>query len=437
MKTIIFIFAVFYYSAISLSAKTVIEITQGLVKPEPISLTKAHAPYASSIAEKIDEIIAQDLKSSGVFDLMDPNSFMQTSQSLLEGVRYNDWQPTKTRFLYFSALSKDSGKITIKFELHDVIRGQKMISFTLSAEESKWRRIAHMVADAIYNAVTGEAGFFNTQVAFVEPTNKKGRNLNTCIKIMDSDGDPHSIVKITDGNSLVLTPRYAPDGKTIVYLRIDKNTGEVYIADRNTKVSKLMGKYKGLNFAPRYSPDSKKIIFSIAKGTSTAIYEQDLYSKSLKQLTPHHGIDTSPGYSPDGEKIVFVSDRTGRPKLYTMNSDGSQQECITPNAGTYTQPCWSPRGDFIAFNLQKGGQFYIGIMRTDGSDQRLIATGYLVEDPIWTSNGRYLLFTLQPSLKSKQQIIRMDITGKHQYVLKTPSEAFGPSLSPLLGKIGA
>ena len=435
MKSITFIFVILF-SFINLSARQVIEITQGLVKPEPISLTKTYAPHSSFTAEKIDEIIAQDLKSSGIFDLMDPNSFMQTAQNLLESVRYSDWRPTKTRFLYFSTLSKESGKITIKFELHDVIRGEKMISYTLSADEGKWRRISHMIADAIYNAVTGEAGFFNTQVAFVEPTTKKGRNLNTCIKIMDSDGDPDSIVKLTDGNSLVLTPRYAHDGKTIVYVRIDKSTGEVYIADRTTKVSKLMGKYKGLNFAPRYAPDSKRIIFSISKGTSTAIYEQDLFSKNLKQLTAHQGIDTSPGYSPDGQKIVFVSDRTGRPKLYTMDCDGSNQECITAGAGTYTQPCWSPRGDLIAFNLQKGGQFYIGIMRPDGSDQRLIATGYLVEDPIWTSNGRYLFFTLQSSLKSKQQIMRVDITGKHQYILKTPNEAFGASLSPLLGKIG-
>lgn len=416
--------------------REIIEITQGHVKPEPIAIVKNYSDSFSFVAKKIDQVIMDDLQSSGLFEIMDPDGYMQDGKSLLEkGPIYKDWSLTKTRFLYFSSFQRDGGKMTIKFQLHDVMRGEKMLSLTLTSDESKWRRVAHMIADAVYQSVTGDDGFFNTQIAFVQPTNQKGRNLNTCIKIMDSDGDPDSIMQLTDGNSLVLTPRYAPDGKSLVYVRMDKNSGEVYIIDRVSKVNKLMGRYKGLNFAPRYAPDGKRIVFSISKGTTTAIYEQHLYSKQLTQLTEHTGIDTSPGYSPDGEKIVFVSDRAGRPQLYVMNKDGTNQQRISSKNGTYTQPCWSPRGDLIAYTFQQSGQFYIGLMKPDGSEERLIATSYLVEDPIWTSNGRYLFFTVQASLGKKQHIIRADLTGQHQYELKTPGEAFGASLSPLLGRI--
>ncbi|MBP9752890.1 MAG: Tol-Pal system protein TolB [Proteobacteria bacterium] len=412
----------------------VIEITRGQVKPEPISLVPTYSNDDSSLAKDIDQVIQNDLDTSGAFKIMDPKGFIQDNQSLIKGgIQYNSWHITKTRFIYFAKLSSSGGKVTVDFELHDVVRAKKMASLKLDGDHRKWRRIAHMIADFIYHQVTGEDGFFNTQIAFVEPTNERGKNHNTCLKVMDIDGDKDSIFQLTDGKKLVLTPRYSPDGKSIAYLILDKNKGEVYIADLMTKSSKLMGKYDGLNFAPRYSPDGRSIVFSIAKNGSTAIYKQDLYTRQLTQITNHTNIDTSPCYSPDGKKIVFVSDRAGKPTLYTMNADGSDQVRISFGKGSYMAPCWSPRGDMIAYMLQKGGQFYIGIMHPDGSGERLIATGYLVEEPIWTSNGRFLIFTVQQSVRDKQYIVRMDLTGKHQYQVKTPGEACGPALSPLLG----
>ncbi|MDP2193039.1 MAG: LpqB family beta-propeller domain-containing protein, partial [Alphaproteobacteria bacterium] len=350
-----------------------------------------------------------------------------------EVIRYPDWRAIKTRFVFFGTVENDDGKIVITFELHDVIRGAKMLSLTLKGDEAKSRRMAHMVADALYNAVTAEEGFFNTQIAYVEPTNEKGFKQNTCIKIMDSDGYKESIVQLTDGKNLVLTPRYSPDGKSLAYLKIDKNKGAVYILNLQTKNTRLMGNYEGLNFAPKYSPDGKKMVFSISKGETTAIYQLDLTSHVTNMLTQHDSIDTSPGYSPDGSKIVFVSDRDGKAQLYTMNEDGSDQKRISFGKGSYTQPSWSPRGDLIAFTRVTGGQFYIGVMQPDGSDERLIAGGYMIEEPVWTSNGRYLIFTVQENAKSNRYLMRMDLTGHSLYRIKTTKDAFSPSVSPLLG----
>lgn len=410
-----------------------IEITRGQVKPEPISLVEMTGSD-KSLATKIDQVIADDLSGCGMFELMNKDVFIQTAESLkTSAVRFDDWKVTKTRFLYFADMAQEGGKLVVKIKLYDVIRGQKMADLTLKAEEKKWRKVAHMIADVIYNAVTGEEGFFNTQIAFVQPTNAKGKNQNTCIKIMDSDGEPKSIMQVTDGKKLVLTPRYSPDGKTLAYLVLDKSRGDVFMMDLRTKSSKLLGSYQGLNFAPRFSPDGHQMVFSISKGNTTAIYKQNLLSNEVSSLTKQLSIDTSPSYSPDSKKIVFVSDRSGRPHLYVMNADGSDQARVSFGEGQYTQPCWSPRGDLIAYTLKRDGQFYIGLMKPDGSEERLLAKGYLVEDPIWTANGRYLLFTVQESLRDKAHIIRIDLTGRSMYQIKTPSEAFGPTLSPLLG----
>lgn len=412
----------------------VIEITRGQVKPEPIFIAELYSANSTYLAEKITKIIQDDLGSCGAFDIMDKEVFIQEPTSLRsEPVRYADWRATKTRFLFFGEVVSEDGKIAIRFQLHDVIRGSKMLDLTLRGEEMRWRKIAHMISDALYNAITAEEGFFNTQIAYVQPTNAKGNKQNTCIKIMDSDGYEESVTKITDGTKLVLTPRYSPDGKSLAYLLLDKNKGAVYIMDLQTKSSRLMGNFQGLNFAPKFSPDGKKMVFSISAGETTAIYKFDLITHEKEKLTQQLSIDTSPGFSPDGKQIVFVSDRAGKPQLYTMNADGSEQTRISFGQGVYTQPAWSPRGDLIAFTRMKEGQFYIGVMHPDGSGERLIAKGYMLEDPVWTNNGRYLIFTVQESVNDKQHLVRMDLTGRSMYQIRTKTEAFGASLSPLLG----
>lgn len=411
-----------------------IEITRGQVKPEPIFIAELYSENASYLAEKISKVIQDDLSGCGAFKIMDKEVFIQEPVTLrTESVRYADWRATKTRFLFFGEVISDDGKIAIRFQLHDVIRGKKMLDLTLRGEEMRWRKIAHMVSDALYNSITAEEGFFNTQIAYVQPTNAKGNKQNTCIKIMDSDGYAESVTQVTDGTKLVLTPRYSPDGKSLAYLLLDKNKGEVHIMDLQTKVSHLMGSFRGLSFAPKFAPDGKKMLFSISKGETTAIYKLDLITHKKEKITKHIGIDTSPGFSPDGQKIIFVSDRAGRPQLYTMNTDGSDQTRISFGQGVYTQPAWSPRGDLIAFTRMKEGQFYIGVMRPDGSGERLIAKGYMLEDPVWTNNGRYLIFTVQESVKDKQHLVRIDLTGRSMYQIKTKTEAFGASLSPLMG----
>ncbi|PIZ32876.1 MAG: Tol-Pal system beta propeller repeat protein TolB [Alphaproteobacteria bacterium CG_4_10_14_0_8_um_filter_37_21] len=411
-----------------------IEITRGQVKPEPIFIAELYSENASYLAEKISKVIQDNLSGCGAFKIMDAEVFIQQPVTLrTESVRYADWRAIKTRFLFFGEVVSDDGKIAIRFQLHDVIRGKKMLDLTLRGEEMRWRKISHMVSDALYNSITAEEGFFNTQIAYVQPTNAKGRLQNTCIKIMDSDGYEDSVTQITDGTKLVLTPRYSPDGKSLAYLLLGKNKGEVHIMNLQTKVSHLMGSFHGLSFAPKFAPDGKKMLFSISKGGTTAIYKLDLITHKTEKLTEHISIDTSPGFSPDGNKIIFVSDRAGRPQLYTMNADGSDQTRISFKQGVYTQPAWSPRGDLIAFTRMKEGQFYIGVMRPDGEGERLIAKGYMLEDPVWTNNGRYLIFTVQESVKDKQHLVRIDLTGRSMYQIKTKTEAFGASLSPLLG----
>ena len=133
---------------------------------------------------------------------------------------------------------------------------------------------------------------------------------------------------------------------------------------------------------------------------------------------------------------MFNSDRGGNQQLYIMNADGSDVRRISFGSGRYATPVWSPRGDYIAFTKMAGGQFYIGVMYPDGSGERLLASGYLVEGPTWSPNGRVLMYFRQEkggrSSSAPVKLYSIDLTGYNERQIITPADGSDPAWSPLL-----
>jgi TolB protein len=116
-----------------------------------------------------------------------------------------------------------------------------------------------------------------------------------------------------------------------------------------------------------------------------------------------------------------------------MSAGGGGAQRISFGEGNYSTPVWSPRGDFIAFTKQgggEGGQFSIGIMRPDGKDERLLTTGYHNEGPTFAPNGRVLMFFRD--LGQGPSLYTIDVTGRNEQKVQTPSYASDPAWSPLL-----
>ena len=208
---------------------------------------------------------------------------------------------------------------------------------------------------------------------------------------MDQDGANHRY--LTDGSSLVLTPRFSPSLQEITYLsyaggesacvhpryRQQPPGGARRISRHDVRAPLLAGWRKA---GSSVSPST-----AIRRSTpSTCVLAP------RRRLTNNAGIDTSPSYAPDGRQIVFNSDRGGSQQLYVMDADGGNVRRISHGQGRYFTPVWSPRGDLIAFTKMLGGKFYIGVMYPDGGGERLLAEGYHVEGPTWAPNGRVLMY---------------------------------------------
>jgi TolB protein len=194
----------------------------------------------------------------------------------------------------------------------------------------------------------------------------------------------------------------------------------------------IVSNFPGMSFSPRFSPDSQRVIFSLQRGGNSNLFTMDLRSKATIRLTDTQVIDTAPSYSPDGTRITFESDRGGQQQIYVMAANGGQAQRVSFGDGAYSTPVWSPRGDYIAFTKQTQGRFAIGIMRPDGSGERILTEGYHNEGPTWSPNGRVIMFFRDPGGNAGPTLYTVDVTGRNEQLLKTPSYASDPSWSPLL-----
>ena len=406
-----------------------IDITQGVVEPLPIAITDFVAN--DQMGTDIASVIAADLKRSGLFAPIDKGAFIERISNPDAAPRFSDWTVINAQALVTGRVTKEAdGRLRAEFRLWDTFAGQQLVGEQFFANPNNWRRVAHIIADAIYERLTGETGYFDTRIVYVDESGPKNQRVKR-LAIMDQDGANQRA--LSDGRSIVLTPRFSPNRQEITYMSYESGQPQVYLLQIETGQRELVGNFPGMTFAPRFSPDGQKVIFSLLRDDGNSnIYTMDLRSRNTTRLTSSNSIDTSPSYAPDGSRIVFTSDRGGRPQIYTMGADGSNPQRISFGDGNYSTPVWSPRGDLIAFTKQTGGQFQIGVMRTDGSGERILSSGYLQEGPTWAPNGRVLMFFREGQGAGGPRLFSIDLTGRNEQAIPTPQFASDPAWSPLL-----
>ena len=418
----------------SLRAEVNIDITRGNVQPVPIALVPFQGENTQEIevGTRIAEVVGANLARSGLFTLVNPQAFIQQEIDIQSWPRFGDWRTINAQALVNGQVQTQAdGRLRVEFRLWDVFAETQMQGMAYAAGGGNWRRVAHIISDAIYKRITGESGYFDSRIVYIAESGPANQRIKR-LAIMDQDGANHRY--LTNDQVLVLTPRFSPASQTITYLSYFNDVPRVYIFDIQTGQQEVLGAFEDMTFAPRFSPDGKQVVLSYAQGANSDIYVMQLDGRVVTRLTGDPAIDTSPSFSPDGQQITFESDRGGSQQIYVMNADGSDQKRISFGSGRYGTPVWSPRGDLIAFTKLYQGKFFIGVMRPDGSGERLLVEGFHNEGPSWSPNGRVIIFfkqTPQPDNSTKSEIYSIDLTGGNLRRIITPGDASDPAWGPL------
>jgi TolB protein len=395
------------------------------VAPNPVNTV---AGNTSNLSRQIAEVIAANLRSSGLFEPMGPAAVRAVTLGEVTAPQYDYWKGRNADQLIEGYVKVGSdGNLTVGCYLYDVNFGNEVNRLGFVVPPAEWRRAAHKCSDAFYSKLTGESPFFDSRIAYIAETGPKGKRVKR-LAVMDSDGANHKF--LTSGTATALTPRYSPNYKSILYLSYQDGNPRIYVYDVDSGRQRLITSSKNPTFAPRWSPDGQTILYSMAVSGNTDVYKIAVSGGTPVRLTTAPGIDVGGSFSPDGRQVVFESDRGGSQQIYVMGTDGGNQRRVSNGGGRYATPEWSPRGDLIAYT-RIAGDFRVGVMRPDGSGERLLTDSWQDEAPTWAPNGRLIQFFRTEKNNGKTTVWQVDLTGRNERKLPTPVDGSDPSWGPI------
>jgi eukaryotic-like serine/threonine-protein kinase len=162
----------------------------------------------------------------------------------------------------------------------------------------------------------------------------------------------------------------------------------------------------GLTTEPAISPDGKLLAFSSDRGGDGRL---DIWVKQVDGNEPirltHDPVNaTQPDFSPDGTQIVFHSDRDRR-GVYLISALGGTERKIADEGYA---PHFSPDGKSIAWwaggRLERDGKIFVIDLPT-GATRELQTTFASASWPVWSEDGRSLLFRGQPKINDDHWFI--------------------------------
>jgi Tol biopolymer transport system component/tRNA A-37 threonylcarbamoyl transferase component Bud32 len=142
---------------------------------------------------------------------------------------------------------------------------------------------------------------------------------------------------------------------------------------------------------PAISLDGKMLAYSSDRSGegNLDLWVQQIPNGSPVRLTRDPSDETDPSFSADGSRIAFRSSRRGG-GVYVVETLGGEERLLAPRGFS---PRFSPDGKWIAYGVAEQGAGEIYVAPAAGGPAVPVASGfYLTQAPVWSPDGRELLF---------------------------------------------
>ena len=406
----------------------IIEITGGSDAALPIAIV----PFGSdgfSVPEDISEIITNDLARSGRFAPLKRRDLISDPHEKSE-INFQDWRLLRSDGLLVGKVSSiDGEQYHVQFQLFDVYKGKQLVGKRYQVPVSGLRRLAHQIADEVYQALTGEMGVFSTRLAFVSVVNKVNGSKGYTLQVSDADGaNPRTVLQ---SKQPILSPSWDPTGERLAYVSFENGKSEVFIQEMQSGRRNSVAAFKGLNSAPSWSPDGTRLALTLSKSGNPEIYVLNLASGKLSRVTHNsQAIDTEAVWMPNSRELLFTSDRGGRPQIYKVSSDGGRAERVTFEGRYNASPDISPDGKMLAMVHSINGRYYIAVQDLDSGGLNVLTESGQDESPSFAPNGMMILYATEKGKKGELAAISID--GRiHQRLGESNRDVREPSWSPI------
>ncbi|WP_038624568.1 Tol-Pal system beta propeller repeat protein TolB [Dyella jiangningensis] len=393
-----------------------VDIVGGLKTATPIAVVPFAQAGGAPLPTDVADVIRNDFNRSGKFRSLAKSEIVETP-SKGSDVNFATWRLLKQDYLTIGRISDaGGGMLRVEYELWDVNKQQSLLAQAYTAPAGDLRGVAHQIADAIYEKITGVRGAFWTRIAYITAV---GLGNNTTYSLIVADSDGYNPQVVARSRESLLSPSWSPDGRKIAYVSFESGNSAIYVQDITTGSRQLISaRAKGINGAPNWSPDGSKLALALSYQGNPEIYVMDVGSRAETRLTNNLAIDTEPRWTPDGQSIIFTSDRSGRPQLYQMPAGGGGADRITFQGQFNANASISYDGKQIAMVQGNGNVYRIAIMdRSLGGQVRFISPGPIDETPSFAPNASMLLYAASEGRRGVLYAVSADGLVRQRLVL--------------------
>jgi TolB protein len=371
----------------------------------------ASKPNVIKVGEDLAKIISDDLGLTGYFQFIAPAAFLEDPtktdvrpiSDTPKGFKFDSWKQIGAEFLIRGTYSVSGEDVSMETFVYKVDSASVVLAKKYKGTTAAVRRIAHTFANDLMQALTGNKGMFLSRIV---ATSDRGGDKFKEVYIMDWDGS--NVSKVSDHQSVTLSPTWSPDGSKIAYTafvqraKTKTRNADMYMYEVASGKRWPISFREGLNSGANFDASGNYLFVTLSKGGSPDIYKMSVDGKELTQITkgPRGAMNVEPAISPDSSKIAFSSDRGGNPMIYIMNADGSDVKRLTFAGTNNAAPSWSPDGRRLAFATWQNEHFDIMTISADGGELKRI-TSVRKKDGKWAQNespsfspdGRFLVYT--------------------------------------------
>lgn len=359
-------------------------------------------------------VVESDLNRSGKFTSASKNL---AATAGMNSPNAEAWQAAGVPYVV-TGTSKTTadGSYEIHYQLYDVEKKQYLLNELLTVPASRSRQAAHMISDAIYQALTGIPGDFSGRIAYVL-RNAATPDQRYTLQIADTDGkQPRTILTSRDP---ILSPAWTPDAKKLAYVSFETKRPAIYIQDLATGSREKVASFRGLNGAPSFSPDGKSMLFTASMHGNPEIYQMDLQSRQLKRMTNDTAIDTEARYAPDGKSFIFTSDRGGSPQIYTYNLSSESTKRLTFRGAFNARGTLSADGKKLALvHRPSGSNYKVAVQDINSGVTNILTPTSLDESPSFSPNGQMVVYATREANRGLLSIMSLD----GRFRMNLPSE---------------
>ncbi len=368
--------------------------------------------------ENIVQVIRDDLTRSGQFQLINTTG---KSLDVDETVDHENWRNRGADYLAYGSVELQGDQYHVKYRLVDTVGKEELDGVTFSGPEKDLRRIAHQVADRIYEKITGVRGVFSTRIAYVLQTGEQHE-----LQVADADGQNPRVVLRSKHS--IISPAWSPDGSKLAYVSFELGKPVIYVQTLSTGKREPVANFKGNNSAPTWSPDGQNLALVLSRDGISQIYTMNSDGSGLERVMQSPLIDTEPHYTPDGKSLIFTSDRSGNPQIYKVPASGGEANRLTFRGSYNISPSISPDGDYLVYVTRRDGAYRIALLDLDSDAEDVLTDGSDDQSPSFAPNGMQILYS---SIEGGRSVLA--VTSVDGRVHQTLSALNGKVREPVWG----